>query len=171
MRMMKMNGNMKALRQVNMMSKVIAICNQKGGVGQTTTTASLGVALANHGKKVLLVDLDPQGDLSTSFGFTNPDALDETITTMMMKAINEADFEPYEGIKRTEEGICLMPANLELSALEMSLVGTMNRERVLREYVNKVKNHFDFVIIDCMPSLGMITVNALAAADSVIIIS
>lgn len=169
MRMMKMNGNMKALRQVNMMSKVIAICNQKGGVGKTTTTASLGVALANHGKNVLLVDLDPQGDLSTSFGFTNPDALDETITTMMMKAINEADFEPYEGIKRTEEGIYLMPANLELSALEMSLVGTMNRERVLREYVNKVKKHFDFVIIDCMPSLGMITVNALAAADSVII--
>lgn len=151
------------------MSKVIAICNQKGGVGKTTTTASLGVALVNHGKRVLLVDLDPQGDLSTSFGFVNPDSLDVTISTMMMKAVNEADYDPFEGIKQTDEGVCLMPANLELSALEMSLVGTMNRERVLSEYIDKVKRNFDYVLIDCMPSLGMITINALAAADSVII--
>ena len=152
-----------------MNAKTIAICNQKGGVGKTTTTANLGVSLAEQGKKVLLLDLDPQADLSTCFGYPSTDDLPATISTMMTKAINDEHFDLKEGIIESNEGIYLLPANLDLSAMEMSLVGTMNRERVLKEYVDNVKHNYDFILIDCMPSLGMITINALAAADSVII--
>ena len=152
-----------------MKTNVIAICNQKGGVGKTTTTANLGVSLARNGKRVLLLDLDPQADLSTCFGYPSTDNLPATISTMMTKAINDENFDFKEGIIDSKEGISLLPANLDLSAMEMNLVGTMNRERVLKEYVDKVKDNFDYVLIDCMPSLGMITINALAAADTVII--
>ena len=151
------------------MSKVIAICNQKGGVGKTTTAANLGVALAIEGKRVLILDLDPQSDLSASLGLERTDDLEVTVSTMMGKDINEEKFDPMEGLIKTDEGVYFLPSNLELSAMEMSLVGTMNRERVLKGYIDKVKNNFDFVIIDCMPSLGMITINALSAADSVIV--
>lgn len=151
------------------MSKVISVCNQKGGVGKTTTVANLGVALAMEGKRVLLIDLDPQADLSACLGLDRTDDLNITVSTMMGKAINEERLEPMEGLVKTDEGVFLLPSNLELSAMEMSLVGTMNRERVLKGYVDKVKDHFDFVIIDCMPSLGMVTINALSASDSVIV--
>ena len=151
------------------MSKVISICNQKGGVGKTTTAASLGVALAMKGERVLLIDLDPQSDLSACLGIERTDELDVTVSTMMGKAANEEVFDPMEGIRKTEEGVYFLPSNLELSAMEMSLVSVMNRERVLKGYVDKVRKHFDYVLIDCMPSLGMITINALAASDSVII--
>ena len=151
------------------MSKVISICNQKGGVGKTATAASLGVALAMKGERVLLIDLDPQSDLSACLGIERTDELDVTVSTMMGKAANEEVFDPMEGIRKTEEGVYFLPSNLELSAMEMSLVSVMNRERVLKGYVDKVRKHFDYVLIDCMPSLGMITINALAASDSVII--
>lgn len=121
------------------MSKVIAICNQKGGVGKTTTAANLGVALVMEGKKVLVIDLDPQSDLSASLGYERTDDMKTTVSTMMGKAINEELFDPMEGVIKTDEGIFFMPSNLELSAMEMSLVGTMNRERVLKAYIDKVR--------------------------------
>ena len=149
--------------------RVIALANQKGGTGKTTTTVNLGIGLARLGKKVLLIDADPQGDLTTCLGWQDQDSLPTTLATVMEKVIRDEPFTTDEGILHHSEGVDLMPANIELSALEMSLVNAMSREFTLRTYVNEVKRHYDVVLIDCMPSLGMITVNALAAADSVII--
>ena len=151
------------------MTKVIALANQKGGVGKTTTTVNLGIGLARHGKKVLLIDADAQGNLTDSLGWNEPDKLPVSLATIMSRVITEEPIEPNEGILHHAEGVDLMPANIELSAMEVSLVNTMSRESVLRNYLNEVKDKYDYVLIDCMPSLGMITVNALAAADSVII--
>ena len=150
-------------------TKVIAICNQKGGVGKTTTTVNLGVGLAKEGKKVLLIDADPQGDLTTCFGWHDNDNLKETLSSQMAKMIREEPVDKREGILKHEEGIDLIPSNLELSGLEMMLVNTMSRETALKEYLKDIKKDYDYVLIDCMPSLGMITINALSAADSVII--
>ena len=151
------------------MQKVIAIANQKGGVGKTTTTVNLGIGLARQGKKVLLIDADAQGNLTDSLGWNEPDKLPVSLASIMTKVIQDEPFEPDEGILHHAEGVDLMPANIELSAMEVSLVNTMSREIVLRNYLSEVKHKYDYVLIDCMPSLGMITVNALAAADSVII--
>lgn len=151
------------------MPKVIAIANQKGGVGKTTTTVNLGIGLARQGKKVLLIDADAQGNLTDSLGWNEPDKLPVSLASIMTKIIQDEPFELDEGILHHAEGVDLMPANIELSAMEVSLVNTMSREIVLRNYLSEVKHKYDYVLIDCMPSLGMITVNALAAADSVII--
>lgn len=150
-------------------SKIIAIANQKGGTGKTCTTVNLGIGLANQGKKVLAVDTDPQGDLTTSLGFKDIDDLPITLSTIMGKIIEDIPIEPQEGILHHQEGVDLIPANIELSAMEMSLVTAMSREYVLRNYLQQVKQDYDFILLDCMPSLGMITINALSAADSVII--
>lgn len=151
------------------MSKVIALANQKGGVGKTTTAVNLGIGLAAQGNKVLLVDADAQGNLTDSLGFQQPDNLPVSLATVLTKTIMEEPYEPDEGILHHAEGVDLMPGNIELSAIEVSLVNTMSREMVLRSYINTVKDRYDYVLIDCMPSLGMMTINALAAADSVII--
>jgi len=151
------------------MPKIIALANQKGGVGKTTTAVNLGIGLARQGKKVLLVDADAQGNLTDSLGWNEPDKLPVTLATIMTKIIMEEPIEPGEGILHHSEGVDLMPANIELSAMEVSLVNTMSREIVLRNYLSEVKKNYDYILVDCMPSLGMITVNALVAADSVII--
>lgn len=148
---------------------VMAVVNQKGGTGKTTTCENLGVGLAMEGKKVLVVDTDPQASLTISLGYPMPDELPVTLSDLMGKVMTEKAIEPGEGILHHEEGVDLVPANIELSGLEVSLVNTMSRETILRQYLDTVKQNYDFILLDCMPSLGMLTVNALAAADTVLI--
>ena len=151
------------------MCKVIAIVNQKGGVAKTTTTVNLGIGLVREGKKVLLIDADSQGSLSSSLGVEEPDELDVTLSTIMGKVINEEDYGKREGVIVHEEGVSFLPCNIELSGLEVTLVNTMRREYILKEYITSVRNLYDYILIDCNSSLGMVTMNALTAADSVII--
>ena len=151
------------------MCRIIAIANQKGGTAKTTTASNLGIGLARRGKKVLLIDADSQGSLTASLGYREPDALEMSLATVMGKLIQDETVEPSEGILHHLEGVDLMPGNIELSGLEVSLVNVMNRERILREYISIVRGNYDYILIDCMPSLGMITINALACADSILI--
>ena len=138
-------------------------------MGKTTTAENLGIGLAKAGKKVLLIDADAQGSLTASLGYEEPDSMEYTLATVLGKIINEDAIDPKEGILRHAEGVDLMPGNIELSGLEVSLVNVMSRERVLKEYLDQVKGRYDYCLIDCMPSLGMVTVNALATADGILI--
>ena len=162
---------MKNEGEVEKLSKatVMAVVNQKGGTGKTTTCENLGVGLAMEGKKVLLVDTDPQASLTICLGHPVPDQLSPTLSDMMGKILLEQPIASGEGILHHPEGVDLMPANIELSGLEVSLVNAMSRETILRQYLDTVKQNYDFILLDCMPSLGMLTVNALAAADNVLI--
>ena len=151
------------------MCRVIAVANQKGGVGKTTTAGSLGIVLARFGKKVLLIDADPQGNLTESLGFGEPDQMEDTLASVLGQIINDEDPDLEKGILHHEEGVDLMPGNIELSGLEVSLVNVMSREMVMKDYIERIRERYDYVIADCMPSLGMVTINVLAAADSILI--
>lgn len=148
---------------------IYAVCNQKGGVGKTVTAVNLGIGLAREGKRVLLVDVDAQGSLTASLGYQQPDQIEVTLATIMGRIITDDPLPPGAGIIHNEEGIDLLPANIELSGLEVTLVNTMSRETILRDYLKTVCSSYDVVILDCCPSLGMLTINALAAADKVLI--
>lgn len=148
---------------------IMAVVNQKGGTGKTTTCENLGIGLANEGKRVLLVDADPQASLTIALGNPRPDELPVTLADRMAKVIQDQPVEPKEGILSHEEGVDLIPANITLSGMEVALVNAMSRETILRQVLEPLKNQYDFILLDCMPSLGMLTVNALAASDQVLI--
>ena len=148
---------------------VIAITNQKGGTGKTTTCENLGVGLAMEGKKVLMVDNDPQASLTISMGWPKPDELDTTLATLMGKVLEDKPIQPGEGILHHAEGVDLLPASIELAGMEVGLVNAMSREKVLKQVLENSRHTYDFILLDCTPSLGMLTINALAAADSALI--
>ena len=155
--------------EISKKATTIAVVNQKGGTGKTTTCENLGVGLAAEGKKVLLVDADPQGSLTISMGWQKPDELPVTLSTLMQKAMNDQCIPPGEGVLHHAEGVDLIPASIELAGLEVALVNTMSREKMLKQVLDSAKQDYDYILLDCTPSLGMLTINALAAADTALI--
>lgn len=149
--------------------RVIAVANQKGGVSKTTTTMNLGIGLSRAGEKVLMIDMDAQASLTVSLGIAEPDKLEETLAAVLTSVMDGEKVEAGFGILTHGEGVDFLPANIDLAAVEVSLINVMSREYMLKEYIEAVSPLYDYIIIDCMPSLGMLTINALAAADSVLI--
>ena len=150
-------------------AKVISVCNQKGGTAKTSTTVNLGIGLAREGKRVLAIDMDAQGSLTASLGYQHPEQIQTTLASVLGRLLVNEPVAPGEGIIHHTEGVDLLPANKELSGLEITLVNAMARETYLRMYLNSIRDQYDVVLLDCCPSLGMLTINALAAADTVLI--
>ena len=149
--------------------KVIAVTNQKGGVGKTTTTENVAIGLARNGCNVLIVDFDPQGDLTSCLGWKNNDSLEHSVSSMLDDYINDNDINYESLILHHEEHVDLIPANIELADMDIRLVSVINREQTLSSCIEPLRDDYDFILIDCPPSLGMLTVNALSAADEVLI--
>ena len=151
------------------MGRVISVANQKGGVGKTAVAGNLGVGLARNKKKVLVIDADPQGNLTSSLGIDNVDELENTLASFMEREINENQIAPEEYILHNEEGVDIMPCNIKLAGMDYMIMNAFSREHLLEAFVSQVKETYDYIIIDCSPSLNLVTVNVLTAADSVII--
>lgn len=161
-----MRNTIKGIRK---MTKVISIANQKGGVGKTSTTVNLGAGLSRLGAEVLLIDLDAQSNLGMALGIENPDDLTFTVTDVLEKCVKEESVDPSEGIISTAEGIDIMPSNISLSEFEVRLINEYGREAMLKQYIDSVRMNYDYILIDCAPSLNIMTINALVASDSVLI--
>jgi chromosome partitioning protein len=151
------------------MASVICVSNEKGGVGKSVTSANLSVGLSRQGKKVLVIDADPQGSLTISLGNQQPEKLPITMATVMSNILSETPFNPLDGIIHHSEGIDLMPASIALANTEIALVQAFGREAILKQYIDLVRDEYSHIIIDTSPSLGLLTINALAAANSIIV--
>ena len=151
------------------MAYIIAISNQKGGVAKTTTAEHLGIGLAEKGFRVLLIDADPQGSLTTSLGCRYPDELEMSLANILQSIMDDIDLDPMGCIIHHEEGIDLLPGNISLAVVEANMATAICRELILKTCIARISDNYDYIIIDCMPSLGILTTNALACADSVLI--
>lgn len=150
-------------------TKIISVVNQKGGVGKTTTTWNVGIGLAKSGYKVLLIDFDPQGDLTTCLGWKNNEILENIGSTLLLNKINNKTSNMTDFILHNDEGVDLIPSNLDLASTEMQLISAFSRESLLKNSIESIKSDYDYIIIDCPPALGILTINALATSTDVLI--